>query len=66
MSTVPIVASTKPDPKIYCNDGCKRGMLPTEIESSGWQLLQITQRYRCVDCCRELREANERHGNGNR
>lgn len=48
----------KPDTKIYCNDGCKRGVEPEDLSNAGWSWLPITNRYRCVDCWRALREAN--------
>ena len=55
------MATTVPDRKVYCNDGCKRGVEPEELESSGWQWLPITNRYRCVECWRSLKKANEDH-----
>lgn len=54
------MATAKPDTKIYCADGCKRGVEPEDLSSSGWTLLPIQNRYRCVDCWRALREANEK------
>jgi hypothetical protein len=50
-----------PDP-IFCAAGCKRSVADeSEAVAKGWECLEITNRYRCPQCWRELREVNERY-----
>jgi hypothetical protein len=49
---------------VSCSAGCKR---ETEIPDDGrnpdgWERLQITGRWRCMECTRQLRAANEVEG----
>lgn len=43
------------EPEIACRDGCKR----TAGTGSGWTYLPLSRQWRCPQCTRELREANE-------
>lgn len=46
-------------PTISCSAGCKRSVLAADILGSGWYYLEITGRYRCQACTRELAEASK-------
>lgn len=39
---------------IGCAGGCGKAVLPDMLATSGWTLLQITGRYRCGECDRNL------------
>jgi hypothetical protein len=41
-------------PPIPCSAGCKRSVPAADILGSGWYYLEITGRYRCPTCTREL------------
>lgn len=41
-----------PIPMIGCCDGCGRQVPADQVQASGWELLPIQQRYRCVQCWR--------------
>ena len=44
---------------IRCCDGCKRSVADvSEALAKAWTCLEITGRWRCPDCRRELAEAN--------
>lgn len=48
-----------PDP-IPCSAGCKRSVADmAEALAKAWTFLQITNRWRCPACTRELEEANK-------
>lgn len=45
--------------QVSCTDGCGRTLLDAETAGrSGWHSLQITGRWRCPACARELASAN--------
>lgn len=45
---------------ITCSAGCKRAVPDIDTASAaGWENLPISNRWRCSDCTRELREVNE-------
>lgn len=45
---------------IRCRDGCGRSVADeSEAQAKAWECLQITGRYRCPSCMRELAEANK-------
>lgn len=51
-------ASGKPEP-IRCCDGCKREVADMdEALAKAWHFLEISKRWRCPQCARELVEAN--------
>lgn len=53
----------KPDmTPVSCNDECGRRVPRCELGNEGWEWLPITNRYRCVDCWRALKEINQ-HAN---
>jgi len=43
---------------ISCSGGCKALHLADEIDKSGWTFLEISGRYRCGACERELHAAS--------
>ncbi len=45
---------------IGCTDGCKRRATQEEAEQMAWRFLEISKRWRCPSCARELQEANDR------
>jgi hypothetical protein len=47
--------------RISCCDGCKRSVADmAEAQQQAWRYLEITKRYRCATCARELDAANQR------
>lgn len=48
----------KPEP-IRCCDGCKREVADMDDAlAKAWRFLEISKRWRCPDCARELAAAN--------
>lgn len=46
---------------INCTDGCGRSVPDVaEANAQAWSLLQITGRWRCPQCSRQLRAINEK------
>lgn len=46
---------------IRCCDGCGRSVSnQPEAENKAWHFLQISKRWRCPACARELAQANQR------
>lgn len=43
---------------ISCAGGCKREWPAAHIAKSGWDLLPISGRYRCIQCWKELQQVN--------
>lgn len=50
---------TTPEIEVGCRDECGRKTPMSRLEGSGWELLPIQNRWRCVECWRELKKANE-------
>lgn len=47
---------------IRCCDGCKRPVADqSEAEAKAWAFLEISKRWRCPSCARELAQANAAH-----
>jgi hypothetical protein len=47
---------------IGCAGGCGKTVHPDDVAASGWTLLQITGRYRCGECDRNLAFASTATG----
>lgn len=44
---------------LRCCDGCGRTVADTaEAEAKAWQFLEISKRYRCPQCVRDLNRVN--------
>lgn len=57
--------ATQVDP-IGCQDGCKRTVKDrSEAEAKAWTYLEISRRWRCPQCVRDLEQANNRSGGYN-
>jgi hypothetical protein len=53
-----MTSPSDPPPKVSCSAGCKREVLLSEAERTGWENLPITGRWRCPQCWRELQAIN--------
>lgn len=50
---------------LRCCDGCGRSVADmSEAEAKAWHFLQISKRWRCPSCARELDAANHRASSG--
>jgi hypothetical protein len=49
--------SEKEIPLVACSDGCGAKCPVTEIEDRIWEWLSVSNRYRCPECRRALRQA---------
>lgn len=46
--------------QLVCSSGCKRTATDlADASSKGWSLLEISQRWRCPTCTRELEAASQ-------
>jgi hypothetical protein len=57
-----VVAAVAQTDAIVCRDGCKRSLPDMDAATqAGWHYLSLQSKWRCPDCARELREANDRY-----
>lgn len=47
-------------PTVGCRDECGRSVPVSDVESQGWNYLEIQKRYRCPQCWRELNAQQKR------